>query len=121
MKKIIVLTLFFLLGFTCFAVAEEVIELEVGSGALDEYKSVILDGNDYKSDDPDIAYVEGDKLIAKDVGETYIKNENKEIRVIVYYVGDELVPVEGLQNIGSLSSVYNNLIYIFFTILYFIF
>ncbi len=123
MKKIITLTLVFLLGVTYFAFADDVIELEVGSGALDEYKSFTLDSNDYKSEDSEVAYIEGNKLIAKEVGETYIVNDNNKIKVIVYYVGDELVPVGESETLGNktFNSAFTNLIYIFFTIFYFMF
>lgn len=95
----LVLQLFLIAVFVTPVFAEDVIELEVGYEALEEYMSFELeDGYIYESSDDRIASVEENKLIANRFGDCILYKKNSEgtileaIEVIVYLVGDEPVP-----------------------------
>lgn len=81
-----------------FVYADDLIELEFGNEALDEYKTYQLEeGYVYESLNERIVTIEDNILIANRFGDTklFVKKKDeviKEIEVIVYFVGDELTP-----------------------------
>jgi len=81
-----------------FVYADELIELEFGNEALEEYMTYQLDeGYSYESLDEKIVTIKDNIVTAKRFGDTKIivKENNeviREIEVIVYFVGDELTP-----------------------------
>lgn len=81
-----------------FAYAEELIELEFGNEALEEYKTYQLEaGFVYESLDEKIVTIENNIVTANRFGDSKIvvkRNDEiiKKIEVIVYFVGDELTP-----------------------------
>jgi len=81
-----------------FVYADELIELEFGNEALDEYKTYQLEEDYvYESLNEKIVTIEDNLLIANRFGDTKLivkQNDEviKEIEVIVYFVGDELTP-----------------------------
>ena len=81
-----------------FVYADELIELEFGNEALEEYRTYQLEeGYIYESLDEKIVTVKDNIVTANRFGDTKIivKGNNeviREIEVIVYFVGDELTP-----------------------------
>lgn len=81
-----------------FVFADELIELEVGYEALEEYKTFQLEPGTYVSEDESVASVDENGLVtAVRFGDTVITQYSgddiiKTIEVIVYLVGDEPVP-----------------------------
>lgn len=95
---VMLLTASFIFMSSC-VFADELIELEFGNEALEEYMTFDLqDGFVYTCLDESIASVEGDVLKAVRFGDTWLEVRNQEgdllktIEVIVYFVGDELTP-----------------------------
>ncbi|MBI9013634.1 MAG: S-layer homology domain-containing protein [Clostridiales bacterium] len=87
-----------LIFMSSFVYADELIELEFGNEALDEYKTYPLEeGYVYESLDEKIVTIKENLLIANRFGDTKLivkQNDEiiKEIEVVVYFVGDELTP-----------------------------
>jgi len=98
-KKFIQVLIASVFVMSSFVFADEIIELEFGNEAYEEYMSYVLEeGYTYEVSDEEILRIEEGVLYPNTFGDAYliVKDENntivKEVEVIVYFVASEETP-----------------------------